>query len=58
MKETTILSQQAESNVAPKKANPFLEKLSNIFFGLFVTFLFTLPVWCILFIVVYFLNRM
>lgn len=38
--------------------NPVLEKISNLFFGLFVTFLFTLPVWCILMIVVYFVNRL
>lgn len=57
MKETTILNQAAESNLTVKKTNPILEKLSNIFFGAFVTFLFTLPVWCIAFIVYYFMNR-
>ena len=40
-----------------RKKNPVLEKLGNIFFGLFVTVLFTLPLWCILMIVIYFVNN-
>ena len=40
-----------------KVKSPVLQKISDIFFGIFVTFLFTLPVWCILMIVVYFMNR-
>ena len=58
MKESTILNQEANNTITIKKKNPILEKLSNIFFGAFVTFLFTLPVWCIAFIVYYFMNRM
>ena len=57
MKENNILNQETNSNLTIKKTNPILEKLSNIFFGAFVTFLFTLPVWCIAFIVYYFMNR-
>ena len=56
MKEETILNEKPEEVKIPKK-NSFLEKLSNIFFGLFVTVLFTLPVWCILMIVMYFVNN-
>ena len=56
MKEQNILSEKPEEVTIPKK-NPFLEKLSNIFFGLFITVLFTLPLWCILMIVVYFVNN-
>ena len=56
MKEQNILSEMPEEVTIPKK-NPFLEKLSNIFFGLFITVLFTLPLWCILMIVVYFVNN-
>ena len=55
MKDTNALN-QAEKNYVKGK-NPFFEKIGNFFFGLFVTFLFTLPVWCILMIVVYFVNR-
>ena len=55
MKDTNALKQtEAKYN---KGKNAFLEKIGNFFFGLFVTFLFTLPVWCILMIVVYFVNR-
>ncbi len=56
MKEEIIVNESSEQLNLPKK-NPLLEKLSNIFFGLFVTILFTLPVWCILMIVVYFVNN-
>lgn len=55
MKDETILNTKPEEIKIPKK-NPFLEKLGNFFFGLFVTVLFTLPVWCILMIVLYFVN--
>ena len=55
MKDTSSLK-QVEAKYSKGK-NPVLEKIGNFFFGLFVTFLFTLPVWCILMIVVYFVNR-
>ncbi len=59
MKETVEIKEQAVVNSLPeKKKSPVLEKIGNFFFGLFVTFLFTLPIWCILMIVVYFANRL
>ena len=52
------INKDVEKSYTRATKNPVLEKISNIFFGLFVTFLFTLPVWCILMIVVYFVNRL
>ena len=57
MKEINTYDKNAGAKFSAKAKNPFFEKLGNFFFGLFVTFLFTLPVWCILMIVIYFLNR-
>ena len=59
MKEKVEVKDEANENTLHiKKKNPVLEKIGNFFFGLFVTFLFTLPVWCILMIVLYFANRL
>ncbi len=59
MKDTVETNEKAVvKEVAEKKKSPVLEKIGNFFFGLFVTFLFTLPVWCILMIVLYFANRL
>ncbi len=57
MKETAILNKEVETQKVAKTKNPVLEKIGNFLFGVFVTVLFTLPVWCILMIVVYFVNR-
>ena len=54
MKDTVSTSEQ----ITKKEKSPILEKIGNFLFGLFVTFLFTLPVWCILMIVVYFVGRL
>ena len=58
MKESNTLNKEVETKIVHKSKSPIIEKISNFLFGLFVTFLFTLPVWCILMIVVYFVNRM
>ena len=59
MKETVAVKEEAVNKENVKKAkSPVLEKIGNFFFGLFGTFLFTLPVWCILMIVIYFVNRL
>ena len=59
MKETVENKvEDTENTLHIKKKNPVLVKIGNFFFGLFVTFLFTLPVWCILMIVIYFANRL
>ncbi len=59
MKDTVEIKDEVrESSFQGKKKFPILEKIGNFFFGLFVTFLFTLPVWCILMIVLYFANRL
>jgi len=58
MKESVEVKESVTEEKAPKQKSPVLEKIGNFFFGLFVTFLFTLPVWCILMIVTYFMNRL
>ena len=58
MKESVEVKETVQEKQAPKQKSPVLEKIGNFFFGLFVTFLFTLPIWCILMIVMYFLNRL
>ena len=56
--EEVAAQEEAVEVNEPKAKSPVLEKIGNFFFGLFVTFLFTLPVWCILMIVVYFANKL
>ena len=56
--EEVVANETVIEEKALKEKSPVLEKIGNFFFGLFVTFLFTLPVWCILMIVVYFANRL
>lgn len=57
MKESIEINVNDKPEEEVKGKSPILQKISDIFFGVFVTFLFTLPVWCILMIVVYFMNR-
>ena len=56
MKESLNINVNENTVEEAKAKSPVLQKISDIFFGIFVTFLFTLPVWCILMIVVYFMN--